>query len=69
MTKDELTHGQIAENVGKIARRMIDWGVKPGDHVALSSFNHMYYFPVQLGIMAAGGRVALCNPAYTGSIF
>ncbi|XP_063675580.1 uncharacterized protein LOC134812242 isoform X1 [Bolinopsis microptera] len=65
-TKAELTHGEIAENVGKIARRMIDWGVKPGDHVGLSSFNHLYYFPLQLGIMAAGGRVALCNPGYTG---
>ena len=61
-----MTHGQIAESVGKIARRMIDWGVKPGDHVALSSFNHMYYFPLQLGIMAAGGRVALANPGYAG---
>ena len=61
-----ITHGQVAESVGKIANRMIDWGVRPGDHVALSSFNHPHYFPVQLGIMAAGGRVALCNPGYTG---
>ena len=61
-----MTHGQIGEYIGKVANLMIDWGVKPGDHVALSSYNHINYFVVQLGIMAAGGRVALCNPAYPG---
>ncbi|KAL5264986.1 hypothetical protein ACHWQZ_G005922 [Mnemiopsis leidyi] len=66
VTKAVCTHGQVADYVGKVARKMLDWGVKPGDHVALSSFNHIHYFPVQLGIIAAGGRVALCNPGYTG---
>ena len=66
VTKNVCTHGQVAENIGKVARKLMDWGVKPGDHVALSSFNHIHYFPVQLGIIASGGRVALCNPGYTG---
>lgn len=66
VTKDTLTHGQIGESIGKIANRLHEWGVRPGDHVGLSSFNHVSYLPLQLGIMAAGAKVALCNPAYTG---
>ena len=65
VTKEALTHGQIGESIGQIANRLIEWGVKPGDHIGLSSFNHINYLPLQLGIMAAGGRAALCNPAYT----
>ena len=65
-TKKTVTHGQIGEYIGKVANWLVELGVQPGDHVALSSFNHLNYFTTAYGIMAAGGTVALCNPGYTG---
>ena len=43
---------------------MIDAGIKPGDHIAVASYNHIMYLPLVLGIIAAGGTPALCNPSY-----
>jgi len=59
-----ITHGEVKEMIGRIANYMIDSGLKPGDHVGLASFNHLHYFPLMLGIIAAGGKPALCNPGY-----
>ena len=59
-----LTHGHCAELTGRIANLMVDAGVKPGDQVALASFNHLMYLPLTLGIIAAGGIPGLCNPSY-----
>ncbi|EAW13267.1 uncharacterized protein ACLA_017140 [Aspergillus clavatus NRRL 1] len=53
----------------KIVRQLVAglraWGVKPGDCVAIHSFNEIYYCMLVLAIVGAGGVFAGTNPAYT----
>ncbi|GIJ86355.1 hypothetical protein Asppvi_005243 [Aspergillus pseudoviridinutans] len=53
----------------KIVRQLIAglraWGVKPGDCVAIHSFNDIYYCMLVLAIVGAGGIYTGTNPSYT----
>ena len=62
-----ITHGDILATVGCIANLLQDRGMQYKDHVAVCCYNHLYYFPLTLGIIAAGGIPAFCNPGYVGT--
>ena len=67
MAGTSITHGDILATVGCIANLLQDRGMQYKDHVAVCCYNHLYYFPLTLGIIAAGGIPAFCNPGYVGT--
>jgi acyl-CoA synthetase (AMP-forming)/AMP-acid ligase II len=64
-TGQVLTYGQIADQIGTLARRLAGLSVRRGDTVALSLPNGPDVVLLLLAITALGAAAAPLNPAYT----
>ncbi|KAL9107835.1 MAG: hypothetical protein Q9227_007350 [Pyrenula ochraceoflavens] len=60
-----LTFRQSRTIVRQLAAGFRKAGLKKGDVCCIHAFNSIYYTPVVLGILAAGGIFAGTNPGYT----
>ncbi len=56
-----LKYGQLNAGANRVAHALVEWGVKPGDRVALSCPNLPYFPMVYFGILKAGGVVVPLN--------
>ena len=65
LSGDQLTYGQLAGYVDRVAAALAERGVKPGDTVAIFSPNTIYYPVVFHGIAAAGALSSTINSLYT----
>jgi malonyl-CoA/methylmalonyl-CoA synthetase len=62
-----LTHGALDQSAGRVAARLVQDGVGPGDTVLLSGPASMIFVVAYLGVLRAGATALLANPAYTES--
>ncbi|KAL4864997.1 hypothetical protein BDV12DRAFT_200538 [Aspergillus spectabilis] len=60
-----ISHNQARTIIRQLIAGLRAWGVKPGDCVAVHSFNDIYYSMLVLAIVGAGGIYTGTNPAYT----
>lgn len=58
---DHYTYAQLKQAVDLCASDLIKLGVQPGDHVAIWSYNSIYWPIAYLGIIRAGGVAVLAN--------
>jgi acyl-CoA synthetase (AMP-forming)/AMP-acid ligase II len=65
LTGDQLSYGQLAAYVDRVAAALAERGIKPGDTVAVFSPNTIYYPVVFHGIAAAGALSSTINSLYT----
>ena len=56
-----LTHAQAYTAARQVARRLLDWGVRPGDRVALALPNGWRYAVAYSGAQLAGAVAVLVN--------
>ncbi len=54
---DEINYPELLKRVESVARWLIDWGLKPGDRVAVLGENRMEWGTSYLGVQCAGGTV------------
>lgn len=59
-----LTWGEVTEQVKKISNALVAWGIKPGDRVAVYSTTSLHFVLVDLAILAAR---AICVPVYSSN--
>ncbi|MBA2553552.1 MAG: 4-coumarate--CoA ligase family protein [Geodermatophilaceae bacterium] len=64
LSGDQLTYGQLAAYVDRVAAALADRGIKPGDTVAVFSPNTIYYPVIFHGIAAAGALSSTINSLY-----
>lgn len=62
---DEITFGQMHENIDKIASALVAMGVKKGDRIALMQPNCPQYVYTYYACMMLGAIVVQMNPLYT----
>ncbi|KAL4914848.1 hypothetical protein BDW62DRAFT_204212 [Aspergillus aurantiobrunneus] len=60
-----ISFNQARSIIRQLIAGLHAWGVKPGDCVAVHSFNDIYYSMLVLAIVGAGGIYTGTNPAYT----
>ncbi|KAL4779644.1 hypothetical protein BJX76DRAFT_365074 [Aspergillus varians] len=60
-----ISHNQARSIIRQLIAGLRAWGLKPGDCVAIHSFNDIYYPMLVLAIVGAGGVFTGSNPAYT----
>ncbi|KAF7183472.1 hypothetical protein CNMCM7691_003671 [Aspergillus felis] len=60
-----ITCNQARKIVRQLIAGLRAWGVKPGDCVAIHSFNDIYYCMLVLAIIGAGSIYTGTNPSYT----
>jgi len=65
LSGDQLSYGQLAAYVDRVAAALVERGVRPGDTVAIFSPNTIYYPVVFHGIAAAGALSSTINSLYT----
>ncbi len=61
----KISYKKLDEMVNKFANALIDWGVKPGDKVALLMPNMPQIVVAAYGAWRAGAVVVMNNPLYT----
>src|SRR5438132_932701 len=59
-----LTYRELDERANRVAHHLIDAGVRPGEHVAVYSWNRAEWFEAQLGIYKARSPVINVNYRY-----
>ncbi|MDR0424282.1 MAG: amino acid adenylation domain-containing protein [Clostridiales Family XIII bacterium] len=59
-----MTYGELAARAGRLAWRLRDLGVGPGDRVAIASGRGMEAIVGILGVLKAGGAYVPIDPAY-----
>ncbi len=64
--RESLTYRELAEHSRRYARWAMAQGVRKGDVVALLMSNRPEYVAIWLGVIRAGGTVALLNTNLTG---
>jgi fatty-acyl-CoA synthase len=66
LVEDEtvLTHAQAAAAAGRVARRLLDRGVRPGDRIALALPNGWRYAVAYYGVQLAGAVAVLVNTRF-----
>ncbi len=64
LSGDQLTYGQLAAYVDRVAAALAERGIKPGDTVAVFSPNTIYYPVIFHGIAAAGALSSTINSLY-----
>jgi long-chain acyl-CoA synthetase len=60
------TYAQINERANQFAYALKEWGVKPGDRVAIIMGNSPSFIACQFGILKLGAVAVMVNPLYTG---
>ncbi len=60
-----LTYGQLHDAARRFAWGLQQWGLKPGDRVALLLPNMPQFIIAYYGVLMAGGVVSPLNPLYT----
>ena len=60
-----LSANEIKSMISHIVAGLRHHGLKKSDPVCVMSLNDIYYTPLYLGIMAAGGIFTGMNPSYT----
>lgn len=65
LSGDRLTYAGYQHWSRRIAARLIDNGLKPGDRVGICSTNSLAYCALMMGIIRAGGIVSPINFRYT----
>jgi acyl-CoA synthetase (AMP-forming)/AMP-acid ligase II len=65
LTGRTLTYGQLDNDVRRLAGGLVDYGIRPGDAVAILAPNAPEYATAFLGVAYAGGVVTTINPTYT----
>src|SRR5258706_1698631 len=65
-TRERLTYGMLAARPCRYARWAMAHGIRKGDVVGLFMTNRPEYVAIWLGIIRAGGTVALLNTNLTG---
>ncbi len=61
-----LTFAQLRDEARTVARALIDWGLQPGDRVALWAPNSAEWIVASFGVYAAGGVLVPFNTRYRG---
>jgi acyl-CoA synthetase (AMP-forming)/AMP-acid ligase II len=61
-----FTYAQLLDRVRRVARILIDEGVRPGDRVAICSPNTYHWVEAALGVLYAGATVVPINTRFTG---
>ena len=59
-----LTHEEAAARALAVAHRLIQWGIRPGDRVALALPNGWRYAVAYAGVQLAGGVAVLVNTRF-----
>ena len=62
---ERLTYGEYKAWSDRVAARLIEDGLEPGDRVAICSLNSLAYCALIMGIIRAGGIVSPINFRYT----
>jgi long-chain acyl-CoA synthetase len=60
-----VTWGQFAQQIRGFARQLVEWGVEPGDRVAIFASNSVAWGAAALGIQTAGAVFVPIYPAST----
>src|ERR1700684_2975942 len=63
-TEGSLTYGELSARADRLARRLIELGVKPGDLVGLCLGRSTGLIVAALGIFRAGAAYVAIDPAY-----
>ncbi len=59
-----ISYAELLKESQQLALRLIDWGLKPGDRVALCLPNGIDFVISYYAILMSGGVVAAINPSY-----
>lgn len=65
VTKKALSFREVIEQVKTVGSGLLRKGFRPGDTMCIYSPNQPEFFVAILAVSCIGGKVTLCNPAYT----
>src|SRR5579872_3039739 len=61
------TYGELRRQVGELRAGLLDYGITPGDRVAIVSANNWFFAVSYLGVLGAGAVAVPLNPGSPSS--